>query len=218
MHSNSWNAIINHKYQKGRTVEVWYRSGAIRINQRSAIWLSFRTIEQYFLCNLKWRVFSGSKILVGLDPIADVKDPLKFPDPLLFYLHRSGCFTWNRIIEKWNGLFLILKNAAELGIPQVLSSLWLSKKLSIEQMALKCASLEDHMVWSIPSSTTTVKDIYLDLIYKKIPPSRKIFPLKWWKLSCPLKVIIFSWLVFYNKNVTWENLRKRDWNGPMQVG
>ena len=43
---------------------------------------------------------------------------------------------------------------------------------------------------------------------------RQIFPVYWWKLGCPLKVIIFSWLVFYNKNLTWENLRKRSWHGP----
>lgn len=158
-HSNPWSAIICHKYQKGITVEFWYRSRVIGNKQGSTIWLSFRRIEQYFLCNLKWRIFSGSNILIGLEPIADVKDPLKFPDPLLFYLHRSSCFTWNNIIEKWNGLFPILKNAVDLGILQVLSSLWVSLKLSIEQVALKRASLEDHMVWSIPSSTATVKDI-----------------------------------------------------------
>lgn len=98
--------------------------------------------------------------------------------------------------------------------PTGLSSLWDSLKLSIEQVGLKLAATDDHMVWSIPSSTATVKDIYLDLIHKKILPARKIFPLIWWKLTCPLKVIIFSWLVFYNKNLTWENLRKRSWQGP----
>lgn len=70
------------------------------------------------------------------------------------------------------------------------------------------------MVWPSSSSTAAVKEIYSDLISKKIIPARKIFSSLWWKLACPLKVIIFSWLVFYNKNLTWENLRKRSWRGP----
>lgn len=35
-----------------------------------------------------------------------------------------------------------------------------------------------------------------------------------WKLSCAPKFIYFSWLVFYNKNLSWENLRKIQWHGP----
>lgn len=36
----------------------------------------------------------------------------------------------------------------------------------------------------------------------------------WWKLRCPLKIILFSWLVLFNKNLTWDSLRLRSWHGP----
>jgi len=81
---------------------------------------------------------------------------------------------------------------------------------------MKRVETDDHVVWSLSHSHSRaiVNDIYSDLISKKIMPARQIFPVFWWKLGCPLKVIIFSWLVFYNKNLTWENLRKRSWHGP----
>lgn len=30
----------------------------------------------------------------------------------------------------------------------------------------------------------------------------------------PAKMIYFAWLLFNNKNLTWDNLRKRSWHGP----
>lgn len=35
-----------------------------------------------------------------------------------------------------------------------------------------------------------------------------------WKLSCPLKTKIFLWLVLANKVLSWDNCRKRPWEGP----
>lgn len=148
---NPWSAIIRQKYLKGRSLEFWFRSGSLGIKQGSAIWLSFRRIEQYFLDNLKWRIFSGRKIFIGLDSFAGFKGNLhlQVPDPLLFHLHGSGYFTWDRIIERWNGPYPMLKNAADLGVPQALFSLWDNLKLSIDQAGLKQAGIDDHLVWSL---------------------------------------------------------------------
>lgn len=37
---------------------------------------------------------------------------------------------------------------------------------------------------------------------------------KYWKTNIPIKIILFFWLVCHNKNLTWENLQKRQWHGP----
>jgi len=59
-----------------------------------------------------------------------------------------------------------------------------------------------------------VKDIYL-VLTKTIPlPFQYIFPMSLWKTVVPNKIIHFSWLVFHNKILTWENLQKRNWSGP----
>lgn len=37
---------------------------------------------------------------------------------------------------------------------------------------------------------------------------------KLWNTHIPTKNTIFLWLVWRNKNLTWENLQKRNWIGP----
>lgn len=52
------------------------------------------------------------------------------------------------------------------------------------------------------------------MICSRVPYSLPSFPHRYWKAKCPSKIIFFAWLVFYNKNLTWDNLRKRFWHGP----
>jgi len=35
-----------------------------------------------------------------------------------------------------------------------------------------------------------------------------------WKIDIPTNIILFNWLVWKNKNLTWENLCKQSWMGP----
>ena len=135
--SNPCSAIICQKYQKGRSLEFWFRSGSLGIKQGWAIWLSFRRIEQYFLDNLKWKKISGRKISIGLDSFARFKGNLQILNPLLLLLHRLGIFTWDRIIDRWSGPYPMLKNVADIGVPQAFFSLWDNLKLSIHQAGLK---------------------------------------------------------------------------------
>jgi len=83
---------------KGRSLEYWFRTGVIGAKQGSAIWHSFRKFEKYFLKNLKWRMFSGKNILIGLDPIACYQGSISIPDILIFIFHRLGYFTWDKLI------------------------------------------------------------------------------------------------------------------------
>jgi len=211
-----WSAIIHQKYLKGRSLEHWFRSDLIGIKQGSAIWHNVRKNGKYFLKNLKWRMYSGRNIFIGIDSFAGYRGILPVPDPLLFALHRMGLFTWDKIIAEWRGLLPILKDADDIGLPVALLSSWDNVKDALGEGGIKRAEPEDNLVWSLSHShsITKVKDIYYDLASKKILPVRQIFPMVFWKLGCPLKLTIFSWLVFYNKNLTWENLRKRWWHGP----
>jgi len=64
------------------------------------------------------------------------------------------------------------------------------------------------------SAPIRVKDIYSDFICAKALSSAFIFPMALWKLGCPPRMIFFAWLVFNNRNLTWDNLRKRNSHGP----
>lgn len=59
-----------------------------------------------------------------------------------------------------------------------------------------------------------VKDVYQSLIRKKQSSCNTSFPCIFWKSGCPSKMVFFSWLLFHNKNLSWENLKKRGWQGP----
>lgn len=58
------------------------------------------------------------------------------------------------------------------------------------------------------------KDIYATLPQMEVQPMLAIFPFRFWKASCPLKMVHFSWLLFQNRNLFWDNLQKRGWTGP----
>lgn len=74
----------------------------------------------------------------------------------------------------------------------------------------------DHLIWTVPNAKMPirVKDIYVVMISPNAPSSSSLFPSCFWKSGCPLKLILFSWLVFNNRNLSWKNLRRRSWQGP----
>lgn len=77
-------------------------------------------------------------------------------------------------------------------------------------------TFDDHLRWfsSGSSATILVKDVYSDLIHSMAPASAPLFPTSLWKTGCPPRMIYFAWLLFNNKNLTWDNLQKRSWQGP----
>ena len=51
-----------------------------------------------------------------------------------------------------------------------------------------------------------VSDTYLSLCIEDAQQGNKYVLYTFWKTKIPIKIILFSWLVFHNKNLTWENL------------
>lgn len=62
-------------------------------------------------------------------------------------------------------------------------------------------------------SMVIVKEIYFQLDLVNFDFHNSIFPITFWKAVCSTKIILFTWLVFHNKNLTWDNLQKRNWSG-----
>lgn len=75
----------------------------------------------------------------------------------------------------------------------------------------------DALIWSLekPAMQTIVKELYATLSSLRQPLS-PFFPPPFWKASCPLKMILFSWLLFSNRNLSWEVLQRKGWQGPSQ--
>jgi len=211
-----WSNTIKNKYMKGRDIKHWYKKGRIGSKYGSAIWLSFWKIEHYFLKNLKWKFQMGSIIFIGIDPFVGGREAISIPKQLLCFFHRIGIFTWDKLISACHGPIPIWKEAYNLDMPAPMADLWNSTISYLKGYGFHRSGTTDYLVWSAPNTNLAVqvKDIYSNLISLKALSCNSIFPLLLWKLGCPPKSIFFSWLVFYNKNLTWENLRKRNWHGP----
>ena len=74
----------------------------------------------------------------------------------------------------------------------------------------------DRLIWyeKMKSANVVVAYIYDKLC--EVEGGYVVNPMLYdsWKCHVPCKIIFFTWLVFHNKNLTWENLRKCQWHGP----
>ena len=214
--NNIWRKVIEAKYLDNKDIIVWFRQGSFDPPHGSAIWRSFHKIELFFLKNLAWNFQSGKKILIGLDPLAGDVTDLPISQQLLHYLQHIGIFYWDQVIDKWLGSIPTWKTDEMMGLYGDLSSQWDKVIMYMKSRGIFISSEEDHLIWNGSKgwSSVYVKDIYSMLQMEKPTPHENIFPIVFWKSNCHTKIILFAWLVFNNKNLTWDNLQKRNWCGP----
>eukprot|EP00253_Pinus_taeda_P027689 PITA_27689 len=135
---------------------------------------------------------------------------------LLKNLHSRGYFFWANAIKKWDGAIPIWKTATEMQLPGALESQWNAITISLQSRGLYRLSARDCLIWKGLNGASAVyaKHIYLQILLSESDTCDNIFPPAFWKSGCPLKIIIFGWLVFHDRNLTWENLQKCKWCGP----
>lgn len=103
-----------------------------------------------------------------------------------------------------------------MGMPENVARQWKIVEVCLKNYGIYRSLDVDVLLWKdikgVPQ--LRVKDIYLKLITSGNAIPNSFFPLSFWKSGCVSKSIFFSWLVFQKKNLSWENLRKRGWQGP----
>lgn len=211
-----WSATIRRKYMENKDLTYWYRVGTIGKSQGSAIWNNFRRIKSFILENLYWYIHNGKDVLIGHNHIIGLGEDFCFPRSIISALHRSGIFYWNQLIEDWYGAFPIRKNVQSLGISQDYSQQWDNILISIRGSGICNSDGKDQLSWRGVKcqDELKVKEIYLVLARSMVSPFQYTFPISLWKIGVLYKIIHFSWLVFHNKILAWENLQKRHWQGP----
>jgi len=102
-----------------------------------------------------------------------------FPENLLIFLHRNGCFTWDKLISSWSGPIPLWKDGHDLHLPGPLLPVWKSVKETLCSLGIHRSGTEDHLMWIVPNakSPARVKDIYTDMISSKAPSSSSLYPL-----------------------------------------
>lgn len=135
--------------------------------------------------------------------------------PLLNFFHRVSIFYWENLIAEWNGPIPQWKEVDLMQMPADIASLWDKLKMRLRNCGIFRLKDHDSLTWrnSKVLYQVQVKDVYKDLIRKAPSLLNPPFPSILWKTGCPLKMILFSWLAFHNRNLTWDTLRKRGWQG-----
>jgi len=207
-----WRSLVRTKYLRDKPVEFWYRKWYLGTRNGLMIWNSFRKVHPYFMENFCWTLYTGSYIFIAFDSIISGRG-ITFPLPLLHDLHRVGVFTWDKLIKGWSRASPIWKEGEELHLPRQSFPLWLRVKTSLDCLGISRSGTRDNLVWTI-HKLVSVKNIYADMISVAAKNPPPLFPLCYWKAQCPMKMITFSWLLFRNKNLSWENLQRKSWQGP----
>lgn len=164
--------------------------------------------------NLCWKVFSGSSILISFDSIVNGLVS-NIPLSLVSYLHSKGIFTWDKLIKSWSFTSPVWKDEVDLHLPPSYHPLWSYVLQVLNGLAIRRTGSRDVLDWSLPRSPLPihVKDLYAALTSGPSNNTQLIFPPSLWKVPCLLKMILFTWLVFWNRNLTWEVLQRKGWQG-----
>lgn len=205
-----WSNFIRRKYLQGKSIEFWYRRNALGTKQGSAIWLSFCKNKSLILRNFRWKLFSGANAFIGRDLILDGLNYHFQPD-LIKYLQSRGILIWEKLICSWNNSTPVWIVAADLHLPAHLRPLWESVRSSLSVSPINRSDSKDILVWKLPRAPLPikVKDIYVALSQLSAPTNLPIYPPSLWKAACPRKMILLSWLIFWNRNLTWEVLQRK---------
>lgn len=198
-----------------KDITYWFRMGKIGVAYGSAIWLSFRKVEKFFLKNLVWSFQSGNKILIGIDLIMGGGDANNISQRLLNLFHRKGFFTWDKLIAAWQGPFPIWKDSSHMGMSGDLVQQWEQVKCCMRNCGSCHMFNDDVLIWNnkYKMEYVSVKDIYAILIGHKYDQFLHCFPVIYWKTGCPQKNHPFLMVSVPKKNLTWDNLQKRNWIG-----
>lgn len=139
-----------------------------------------------------------------------------FPGCLISYFQSKGIFTWDRLIKSWASSSPIWMDEEDLSLSPSMRPVWSSAIQNFSSKDVHRFGNKDELVWALSklSQPIRVKDIYNAMTACLPAGSDPIYPHSLWKVTCPLKMILFSWLVFSNKNLSWEVLQKKGWNGP----
>lgn len=170
----------------------------------------------FFCGNLIWNFHNGNNILIGVDAIKGVEMVQSITPHLLSLLHQKALFYWAQVIEGWKDDIPQWKSNKVLALQGDMATQWKSIICNMKYAGFYKIKDRDSIEWQVKKgrSTVLVRDIYQSLIDQRVETSQKIFPYSLWKVCCPLKIVIFSWSLYHNRNLTWSNLQKRRWYGP----
>ena len=136
------------------------------------------------------------------------ENAILFYSHLLHRLHHSGILSLFDLIYCWNLGAPIWKSTKMLGLQGSEAHSWECHKALLQAMGLYFRGEGDIMLWNgkFKGARLLVKDEYENQIAKMTPdPTLSPFYIAW-NLKIPTKIILFAWLLWKNRVLTWEVL------------
>lgn len=164
--------------------------------------------SHYFLQNICWAFGSGHRTLIGHDYIMGISNDIPISEELVHRLHNPGIFYWNQVISTWNGNFPIWCMTNEMVLVHNLAGEWARIWSELQRAGVRREHGGDKITWrgKMKSNCVVVVDIYHTLCLRGSLSVEVCEFYKFWKTKVPIKIIVFVWLVWKSKNLTWENL------------
>jgi hypothetical protein len=108
------------------------------------------------------------------------------------------------------------KSSEELELTGYLAVEWLTYCKELILSGIQLQPIDDLLIWTggDHSGVLTVRNVYNALAREYWPNTVTGWRRTFWTWDIALKIKLFMWLALENKILTWDNLRKRGWEGP----
>ena len=212
LHSDGiWHNIIKNKYIGCESLEDLDSLNWNDGPKRSCIWNGFGMVWPKIRENLRWYFGNGAKILTGCRKLRGLENSVPLNDDIIQMLNQKGVFYLQQSILDLDFGVPRWKDASQMGLDSRWDAKW-NRYINLLTSLGICTSVEgDRITWcgSKKMDGLSVRGIYSSLILKKQWLHSDRWFKKIWRINVQIKLIIFMWLVWRNKNLTWNNLQKR---------
>lgn len=209
-----WSQICCVKYLRGADKMSWFIKGLRSWGSASPVWKALLDTRQWIQPGLTWLIGSGERI--ALQELANDLDlDFVLSPQLIAYFRLQGyntlahfCIHSSSIIDHWKGSDFFRLNGAW-------KYQWDRFTSSLQRLGIRLSDCDDSLYWCHNSlGRVTTKSAYMHLLSDSGPGGTWWCDLSIWRISAPLKIICFFWLMMNKRILTWDQLCKRGWSGP----
>jgi len=173
--------------------------------------------NHWMLGNMRWAIWDGNKVEVGLDAIKGLEGNHSLSASLITLLHEKGIYKIAHIVVKNNHFSAhpTWLRAIDICLIEKMTIKWEAYITNLDATGTFIGEDEYRLQWEGPAKYGFPK---VKEIYDNLPLIEKSFnPITWyreaWGWEIPMKLQCFGWLAIHKIIFTWDNLQGRGFQG-----
>ena len=154
---------------------------------------------------------NGNDIYIGVDPIVGNSSPYSLLVELRSYLEDLDICTLSQTHNILPDSQHYWYTAEDLGVAGDWKDAWDAYTGRLAQAGIHLTTQADSLAWDFnkKDGSLTTKLAYDRIVNHYSPRAGNRMDSFIWNRALPCKIGCFTWLVFWNKITTWDNLQKR---------